>query len=223
MTGADIQSAIRSLAYLRTPDKVRAGLANTYGVKLPIERVQSALSVIHAEGSHYAKVAEPKESDAWDYDFRFHRNSRPQAKPQIVKPERPALRQREPLPKSVPAPSPNPFVGAFMFKALAASIASDFGTTVDDICGGARFRRLILPRIVLTKLCLEQGMSSKAIGRKMGGRDHTTILNQRDSFHAYAKKYPAIRESYERHAALRDEARAIRAAREAREAQKVAA
>ena len=217
MNYADINSAIRSLSYLKAPDKVRAAMANTYGVRLPLDRVERTLSVIQAEGSHYAKVPEPKESDVWDYDFRIHRNSRPQVQAPIVRPEKPALRERVPLPKSVPPPSPNPFVGAFMFKALVASIASDFGTTADDICGPARFRRLILPRIVLTKLCLEQGMSSKAIGRKMGGRDHTTILNQRDSFHAYAKKYPAIRESYERHAALRDEARAIRDKREARE------
>jgi hypothetical protein len=41
----------------------------------------------------------------------------------------------------------------------------------------------------------------------MGGRDHSTIMHQRDKFDAYAALYPQVRASYERHVALRDAAK----------------
>jgi ATPase involved in DNA replication initiation len=215
MTYAEINNAVRQLSYLKTPDKVRVGIVNTYGVTVPLDRVARILRVIQAEGSHRAQIAEPKESDAWDFDVRINPNKRPVIIKPVAKRERPAMRQREPLPKHVPAPSPNPFIGPFQFKLLARSIAEDFDTSAADICSAARFRHLFLPRLVLTKLCLEQGMSTVGIGRKMGGRDHSTILHQRDKFDAYAALYPAMRMSYDRHVALRAEALAAREAQEA--------
>lgn len=210
MTHSEINSAVRSLAYLKTPDKVRAGIRNTYGVSVPLDRVARILNVIQAEGSHRARIAEPKESDAWHFDVRVNPNKRPLIIKPVAKRDRPGLRQREPLPKVVPPELSNPFVGPFQFKVLARSIAEDFDTTATDIIGKARFRRLILPRLVLTKLCIEQGMSCVQIGKKMGGRDHSTILHQRDIFDAYASLYPQVRVSYDRHVALREEARAAR-------------
>jgi len=210
MTQADINKAIRALAYLKTPDRVRAGVRNTYGVSVPLDRVQRVLSTIQTEGTHKAKVGEPTEADGWHFDARVNYKCRPVIVAPIVQRDRPALRIKEPLPATVPAPTPNPFTGPFQFKLLAASIASDFDTTADEIIGPSRFRSLILPRLVLTKLCIERGMSCAQIGRKMGGRDHSTILNQRDKFEPYAALYPTIRESYARHVALRAEAMAAR-------------
>lgn len=212
MTHAEINNAVRALAYLKTPDRVRAGVRNTYGYSVPVERVARILNVIQSEG-RIREAADPLPSDAFDYDYRLHPNAmRPNVTP--AKPvhvfTRPAFKKREPLPDKVPAPTPNPFVGLFEFKRLAASIGQDFYVTADDIIGKARFRKLILPRLVLTKLCIERGMSCKQIGRKMGGRDHTTILHQRDIFDAYARLYPEVAASYARHVALREEAAAAR-------------
>ena len=209
MTQADINRAIRSLAYLKTPDKVRAGVRNTYGVLVPLDRVRRVLSVVQAEGSFKAKVQEPLPGDAWDYDVRVSTNSRVQKVEGVATRDRPALRQREPLPTVVPMPTANPFEGPFQFKVLAASVARDFDTTAADIIGKGRARRLILPRLVMTKLCIEQGMSCSAIGIKMGGRDHSTILHQRDKFDIYVPLYPEMLASYRRHVALRDEARGV--------------
>jgi hypothetical protein len=207
MRQADINRAIRSLAYLKTPDRVRAGVRNTYGIAVPLDRVALVLGTMNAERSNRAKEQEPTEADGWDFDVRVNPNVRPLIARPVAKRDRPALRAKEPLPAHVPAPSPNPFVGPFQLKVLAASIAQDFDTTAADILGKARFRRLILPRLVLTKLCIEQGMSCAQIGRKMGGRDHSTILHQRDMFEPYSALYPEIVASYRRHVALRDEAR----------------
>lgn len=210
MTAADINRAIRSLAYLKTPDRVRAGIRNTYGYSVPIDRVQRVLNVIQAEGSHRAKVPEPLDSDAWDFDVRYSANSRVQLVDRIRTPERPMLRQREPLPAKVPPQTPNPYQGPFMFRHLVASVAADFGIEPERVLGKGRIRKLILARVVVTKLCIEQGMSCANIGRKMGDRDHSTILNQRDVFDAYAAMYSAVLQSYQRHVALRDEARDAR-------------
>ncbi len=212
MTHADINNAVRALKYLGMPDKVRAGVRNAYGYSVPVERVARILKSIGDKRPVRPAGDEPLPSDAYDYDYRVHPNARPQAVE--VRPvhtfNRPAFKKRELLPEKVPAPSPNPFIGLFQFKALAASIAEDFGVTAEAVLGKGRFRKLILPRLVLTKLCLERGMSSCQIARKMGGRDHTTILNQRDKFDAYARLYPEVARSYARHVALREEAEKAR-------------
>lgn len=211
MTHAEINNAVRALSYLKTPDKVRAGVRNAYGYCVPVERVARILR--ENERRAPKDVGTPTEADGLHYDYRLHPNAmRPNVTP--TKPvhvfTRPAFKQREPLPEKVPAPSPNPFAGLFQFKALAASIGRDFGVSAEDIIGKGRFRKLILPRLVLTKLCIERGMSCSNIGRKMGGRDHTTILHQRDIFDAYARLYPEVAASYARHIALRDEAEKAR-------------
>lgn len=212
MTPAEVNKVIRSLAYLRTPDRVRAGIRNTYGVAVPLDRVERVLKEEQAKGSHYAKIPEPLDSDAYDFDVRYSVNSRVQLVEPIRKPERPMLRQRASLPAVVPVETPNPFQGPFQFKRLVASVAADFGIEPERVLGKGRIRKLILARIVVTKLCIEQGMSCANIGRKMGDRDHSTILNQRDVFDAYAAMYPTVSQSYQRHVALRDEARAARGA-----------
>jgi hypothetical protein len=208
MMTTEITRAVRALAYLKTPDRVRAGIRNTYGFNVPLVRIDRILR--ESEGRPPAKIPEPLPSDAFDYDVRFNRSGiRKVVEP--VKPRtKPVFKTREPLPKVVPAPSINPFEGPFQFKVLAASIGRDFKATAADIIGPKRFRRLILPRLVLTKLCIEHGMSCSQIGRKMGGRDHSTILHQRDKFDAYAALYPEVRACYERHVKLRDEALAKR-------------
>jgi hypothetical protein len=212
VTHAEINSAVRALAYLKTPDKVRAGIRNTYGFEVPVERVARALSTISEKRPVRNIQLEPLASDAFDYDYRVNPNVRPQIIEPIKPRTAPVFKQREPLPAEVPAPSPtNPYEGPFEFKRLVASIGTDFSVTADEIIGKGRFRKLILPRLVLTKLCLERGMSLIQIGRRMGGRDHTTILHQRDIFDAYAARYPQVRASYVRHVALREEARGVAA------------
>lgn len=210
MTHAEINNAVRKLAYLKTPDKVRAGVRNMYGVSVSLERVERILSALDKARTVRGANDEPLDDDAFDYDYRINPNSRAPRVIQVTPRTGPVFKQREPLPEKVPVSTPNPFTGPFEFKRLAASIGQDFRVTADDIIGPKRFRTLILPRLVLTKLCIERGMSCKQIGRKMGGRDHSTILHQRDKFDAYAALYPAIAASYARHVALREEANAAR-------------
>lgn len=210
MTHAEINSAVRKLAYLKTPDKVRAGIRNTYGFSVPVERVERALKLISEQRPVRNVQLEPLESDAFDYDYRISPNSRVQIVEPVKPRTTPVFKPRAPLPATVPAETINPYEGPFQFKRLAASIARQMRVPTEDVLGPHRARKFMLARFVLTKLAIEQGMSCVQIGMKMGGRDHTTILNQRDKFDAYAAMYPQVRAVYERHVAMRDAAKAAR-------------
>lgn len=209
-TQAQVNNAIRAMAYLKTPDKVRAGVRNAYGYCVTVERVERILREIAPKRVFGASIGEPRDCDAFDYDYRVNPNSRVQVV-ETIKPRAAVFKRREPLPVKVPAPSANPFEGPFSIKRLAASIGTDMGLDPSDILGPKRARKFILARIVLTKLCIEQGIPCAAIGRKMGGRDHSTILHQRDIFEPYAALYPPVRACYERHVAMRAEAQAVAA------------
>lgn len=210
MNCVPIETAVRALAYLKTPDRVQAGVRNTYGVTVPLDRIGRILAKMPKREPGGA-IGEPTERDGWHYDLRRNRYE-PVEVPPAPKPViRAVFKKREPMLVAVPAPSPrNPYVGPFEFNVLAASVGRDFGVSAAEIIGKGRFRKLMLPRLVLTKLCLERGMSCSNIARRMGGRDHTTIMHQRDIFDVYAVRYPAIGRSYLRHVQLREEARQMR-------------
>jgi len=51
------------------------------------------------------------------------------------------------------------------------------GCTVSEICGSRGSKRAILARSEAAYECQQAGMSSVAIGRVLGGRDHSTVLH----------------------------------------------
>ena len=56
-------------------------------------------------------------------------------------------------------------------------VADHFGVSVTDLQGERRNRRVTWPRQIAMYLAREMaGASSPAIGRMLGGRDHTTVL-----------------------------------------------
>ncbi len=60
------------------------------------------------------------------------------------------------------------------------TVADEFGITVDDLTGPTRTDRYCVARFVAVGILIETTqMSLPAIGRRLGGRDHTTILHAR--------------------------------------------
>ena len=60
-------------------------------------------------------------------------------------------------------------------------VASEQGTSVEILCSACRDRELVIIRKLLSLLLYRYAqMSKKAIGRLMGGRNHSTIINQLD-------------------------------------------
>jgi chromosomal replication initiation ATPase DnaA len=72
-------------------------------------------------------------------------------------------------------------------RALRA-IADEFGITTDLLISDSRKHDICVARFFAVALLIETtSMSLPAIGRHLGGRDHTTIMNSRDQ----AKKFLA--------------------------------
>lgn len=84
---------------------------------------------------------------------------------------------------------------------IAAEI---FKVTPTGIIGRSRKQHLIRARQAVCKVAYDQGWSSPIIGRRLSGRDHTTILHARDQVDIH-KDYDVLFAS--RFARLREEAK----------------
>lgn len=63
-------------------------------------------------------------------------------------------------------------------RALLLATAAEFRFDVEDMIGGRRFQALVTARAAFALLSRRRlGSSATMIGRALGGRDHTTILN----------------------------------------------
>ena len=63
---------------------------------------------------------------------------------------------------------------------IMTAVADEFGLTVKEMISPKRSPKYLIPRYVAIALLDEMtDMSLPAIGRRMGGRDHTTIINAR--------------------------------------------
>lgn len=77
---------------------------------------------------------------------------------------------------------------------LIAIAMRAFGVTRNDIVSARRTRRIICARhFVIHWLFRRTPMSSTMIGRRIGGRDHTTVLSARDGWPAKRAEGRAIR------------------------------
>lgn len=73
----------------------------------------------------------------------------------------------KPTPESVP-------VG---YREVVASIASDMDVKLADIVGLGRVRPVMQARLVAYKVLTMRGASLAQVGRWLGGRDHSTVIN----------------------------------------------
>ncbi len=63
---------------------------------------------------------------------------------------------------------------------ILRTVAREFGMTTDEVISRRHTPKYTIPRFVAIGLMIEMTpMSLPAIGRRLGGRDHTTILNGR--------------------------------------------
>lgn len=70
-----------------------------------------------------------------------------------------------------------PAARATLWKEDVVRIAEHHGVTVADILGPGRTRRESWPRFEVFKQLKNRGWSLPIIGRRIGGRDHTTVLS----------------------------------------------
>lgn len=60
---------------------------------------------------------------------------------------------------------------------IVRGVAKEYGVTPEDIKGKARSTIYVTPRSVIARILRDRGLSYPVIGRLMGGRDHSTIMN----------------------------------------------
>lgn len=91
-------------------------------------------------------------------------------------PPRPVLHRPQREPWERPATPALPLIGVLIREILARS-AVRYGVSVDDIVGRCRLGNYVKARHVAMFLMREMtGLSLPRIAKKIGGRDHTTIL-----------------------------------------------
>jgi chromosomal replication initiator protein len=77
-----------------------------------------------------------------------------------------------------PPPAPHLRNGPRSIEAIQATVGEHFGITSDELLSSSRSPRVAWPRQLAMFLSRElTGESLPAIGRRFGGRDHTTVLH----------------------------------------------
>lgn len=73
---------------------------------------------------------------------------------------------------------------------ILKAVATEFGMTIEDVICRNHHPKYTVPRFVAMGLMLEMTkMSLPAIGRQLGGRDHTTVINgRRHAFKMFAEE-----------------------------------
>jgi len=69
-----------------------------------------------------------------------------------------------------------------------------YGTTHKDILGTSRFREHVMPRFAIAYTFHFFGMGVSEIGRKLGGRDHSTVINALEKAEIHVKFTPGFSE-----------------------------
>lgn len=87
------------------------------------------------------------------------------------------------------------------FKQLCNEVSAAFGFTVQEVVGLGRRCELVGARSVIIVILKERGLSFPFIGRLLGDRDHSTIINCAKKFGIYAARDDRVMRAYER---LRD-------------------
>ena len=74
--------------------------------------------------------------------------------------------------------SENPFKEVHRLSfAVADTVADAFGLTGEQLRGHCRERRLVYPRAIVSRLLSDWGLPYAEIGRRLGGRDHSTVIH----------------------------------------------
>lgn len=86
----------------------------------------------------------------------------------------------------------------FNLQRLIANVARDLDVSRADVLDVGRRGKFVRARVVIAMILRERGWSTPMIGRALGNRDHTTILNLLDRFPYYCE-FEEVSACYMRH------------------------
>lgn len=101
----------------------------------------------------------------------------------------PPVKSLKLVPEPVVEEKPAKPQGSTLFPAeLVARVAAGFGLTHADIVGEQRFGLIIDARATAAVLLRERGLSYPNVGKHLGGRDHSSIVNAVRKFPRYQER-----------------------------------
>jgi hypothetical protein len=80
---------------------------------------------------------------------------------------------------------------------VVTSVAKAFGLTYADVVSRGRRTALVCARAVAARILRDRGNSYPQIGRYLGNRDHSTIINLIEKYEARVARYPEMGVVYE--------------------------
>ena len=80
---------------------------------------------------------------------------------------------------------------------LKNGVCDVFDITLDELMGPARTKKYVHARSVIYRILRGRNHSLPTIGRLMGGKDHSTVINALAKFDWYCTEDPRVRDAYE--------------------------
>lgn len=201
MEAIDFQSAqhmAQHLArYISCPSTIRARVADHFDRGVPSREAIAELRR-KVEAKRTYQCGEPDHTDEADFQVRSL-IPRKEAKAKLVIEPKPMLVRKDHSSTLWPKWYSPPAARYFSHRALIASVARDFDMNPDDLTGKRKGSPYVHARSVVARILKERGWSAPEIGRKIGGRDHSSVLNSIKNFDIYDKMNPLVGESYRAH------------------------
>lgn len=180
--------ASRLATYIKDPSTIRAHVLNEYG-RCP------SLDYIKAEIAKHNRplrqdVGEPTDADGVNYTPQGFERQKKEKKREWVPPPPTIM----PWPKWF-----KPHGTRMPVSMIIKGVAFDFCVTPEQLISTTRSSSLVAARSVIARILRDRGHSFPVVGRLLGGRDHSTIMNSIRMFDIYAERDPRVKEAYRRY------------------------
>lgn len=183
----------RLCRYIADPSTVRVRVLERYGIAPGIETIRR----IRAE---WLALVRHRAEKSYDYGIRAHEMKEP-ARPERSRreaPARPVVATPTPAPIAAPVEEePRQYCLTTPSDVINA-VASICGVTHGEIVGTLRFKPIIRARNLAAAILFARGNSRVAVGKRLGGRDHSTICNSLAMFFGRDISEPRLLDAWTR-------------------------
>lgn len=180
-TAGPVVYAKRLARYIRDASTIRARTINEYGRAPSIDEIKAMQAKARAERALVLHVAQRDAPDAgedpkfWGTPGLIRLAAERRAVADRVAARRALARLTEAAGDGTDQNPPRDMVTA---REVITMTARAFGLTYADVTGQSRVRTITAVRHMVAWILLQRGRLSRAqIGRILGGRDHTTVIN----------------------------------------------
>lgn len=176
--------------YISNASTIRARVLEQYDLAPTIEHIRELQDASRRQRNKYREAWEALGERPEDHvEFRVGTFVRPERGRPVMAPYSPRVTNSD---EQTSAEPHRPFTQPILPEDVIAGIAAEFNVSVADIKGPRKFRTIMLARRVAAYVLHKRGNSYPAIGARLGGRDHSSIIHAKREFEA--KATPKMRE-----------------------------